>query len=179
MEQINLEERFVESKKIFSGKILTLRLDSVVLPNGKPATREVIEHPGAVAIVPVTAAGEIVLVRQYRHAVGKLLLEIPAGKLDAGESPDTCAHRELEEETGYVAAIMQRLTSIETTPGFSNEIIHIFVARELRSTQQHPDEDEFLNVELYSRDAVREMISDGTITDAKTIVGLMLAGITL
>lgn len=173
----SLQEKLLNSKLIFKGKVLTMKYDTVLLPNGANATREIIEHPGAVAVVPVTNDGRIVLVRQYRYPVGKIMLEIPAGKLDKGESPDNCAMRELAEETGYMAGQLVKMTSIYTTPGFTDEIIHVYMARNLTVTDQHPDEDEFINVEVYTKEQIKEMIADGTICDAKSMVGLFMAGI--
>lgn len=173
----NLKETLLESNLLFSGRILKLRLDQVSLPDGRSATREVVEHPGAVAIVPINGQGEIILVRQYRHPVGKILLEIPAGKLDPGESPETCAARELEEETGYTAGDLRPLASIYTTPGFSNEKIHIYLARNLTASVQRPDADEFIQVEAYSPGQIKDFLADGRICDAKTMLGIFLAGI--
>ena len=173
----NLTEKTLESKILFAGKILTLRFDTVSLPNGRQATREVIEHPGAVAVVPIMDDGRIILVRQYRHPLGELMLEIPAGKLDKGESPDDCVRRELAEETGYIGRNIRKITSIHTTPGFSNELIHIYIARDLVPTDQNLDEDEFINVEYYTKDEIKSMLDNGVFSDAKTMVGLLLAGI--
>ena len=173
----HLIEKKLTEVTVYEGSIINLRRDTVTLPNGKQATREVVEHPGAVAIVPITEAGKVILVRQYRHAIGQLLLEIPAGKLDKGENPDDCARRELEEETGYVAAQWQRLASVYTTPGFTNEIIHIYLAKGLTATTQHPDEDEFLDIEIYSKEQIGQMLADGELSDAKTALGLLIAGV--
>jgi ADP-ribose pyrophosphatase len=169
-----LKELFVSTERIYEGKIINLRRDKVCLPNGKEAAREVVEHPGAVAIVPVLPDGRILMVRQFRHPVGQVLLEIPAGKLDAGEDPDACAARELEEETGYRAGRLQRRASIFTGPGFTNEIIHMYVATELVKTAVNPDEDEFLEITAYRQQELRRMVSEGIICDAKTITGLYL-----
>ena len=170
----HLIETFVSTKKIYSGKVVNLRRDIVCLPNGKEASREVVEHPGAVAIVPVLADGSILMVRQFRHPIGRVLLEIPAGKLDAGENPDECAARELEEETGYRAKILERRASIFTGPGFTDEVIHLYLARELYKTAANPDDDEFLEVGAYAPGDIRSMVSEGMICDAKTIAGLYL-----
>lgn len=172
-----LQENFVSTTRIFDGKIINLRIDTVTLPNGKEAKREIVEHPGAVAVVPILPDGRIIMVRQYRHAVGKALLEIPAGKLDRGEIPEQCARRELEEETGYASNQLRLLTSVWTAPGFSDEIIHIYVAENLQEKVQNLDEDEFLHIEFYSKEELWQMIQDGSISDSKTIIGLCLAGI--
>ncbi|MDU4960449.1 MAG: NUDIX hydrolase [Sporomusaceae bacterium] len=176
MQQINTEltEKPVATERVYDGAMISVRRDTVLLPNGRQAGREVVEHPGAVAIVPVTADGNIIMVRQFRHPVGKLLLEIPAGKLDRGECPDDCARRELEEETGYRAGELRRLTSIYTGPGFTDEIIHIYLATGMIAATQHPDEDEFLAVETYDRQQLQAMIASGELQDAKTLVGLLL-----
>ncbi|MBP2625583.1 MAG: hydrolase [Firmicutes bacterium] len=173
----NLEEKILDSKVVFKGNLLTVYCDKVELPNGKEAGREFIRHPGAVAVVPITQEGNIVLVRQYRYPVGKAILEVPAGKLDKGEHPEDCARRELEEETGYVAHTIKRLSSIYTTPGFTDEVIHLYIAEHLTLAKQRPDEDEFLDVEVYTKDQIRLMINDGTINDAKSMLALLLAGI--
>ena len=169
-----LTEFFLTTERIYEGKIINLRRDMVRLPNGKEASREVVEHPGAVAVVPVLPDGRILLVRQFRHPVGQILLEIPAGKLDAGEDPDVCAVRELEEETGYRAGKIERRSSVFTGPGFTDEVIHIYVACDLRKTALNPDEDEFLEVQAYEQSEVRRLIREGSICDAKTIAGLYL-----
>jgi ADP-ribose pyrophosphatase len=173
----NLTEKFLDSTMVFDGNLLKVYRDTVELPNGKAASREFIRHPGAVAVVPITADGKIILVRQYRYPLGKAILEVPAGKLDQGEEPDHCARRELEEETGYVANQLRRVSSIYTTPGFTDEMIHLYVADDLTLAKQCPDEDEFLDVEAYSKEEVQKMINDGTINDAKSMLALLLAGI--
>lgn len=173
----NLTEKKVDSNLVFDGNLLKVYCDKVELPNGKEASREFIRHPGAVAVVPITQEGKIVLVRQYRYPIGKTILEVPAGKLDKGEEPDDCARRELEEETGYVSKNIRRLQSIYTTPGFTDEVIHLYIADELILAKQCLDEDEFLAVEMYTKEEVKVMINDGTITDAKSMLALLLAGI--
>ena len=169
-----LTETFLTTERIYEGKIINLRRDMVRLPNGKEASREVVEHPGAVAVVPVLPDGRILLVRQFRHPVGRILLEIPAGKLDAGEDPDVCAVRELEEETGYRAGKLERRASVFTGPGFTDEVIHLYVAGELQKTALNLDEDEFVEAEAYEQSEVRRMIRSGIICDAKTIAGIYL-----
>jgi len=173
----NLTEELLKSKVVYDGKLLTVYCDKVKLPNGKETSREFIRHPGAVAVVPITKEGNIVLVRQYRYPVGRAILEVPAGKLDKGEHPDDCARRELEEETGYVANTIKRLSSIYTTPGFTDEMIHLYIADNLTLAKQCLDEDEFLAVEIYTKEQIRIMINDGTINDAKSMLALLLAGI--
>lgn len=170
----HLTEKFLSTERIYEGRMINLRRDMVRLPNGKEAAREVVEHPGAVAVVPVLPDGRIILVRQFRHPVGKILLEIPAGKLGAGEEPDECAVRELEEETGYRAGHIERRASVFTGPGFTDEVIHMYVATELSKTALNPDDDEFLEVQAYALSDVRRLIREGAICDAKTIAGIYL-----
>lgn len=167
--------RFKNEQRII-GKILTVRHDVVKLPDGREATRDVVEHPGAVAIVPITAAGEVVLVRQYRYPVATPLLEVPAGKLDKGEPPEACAHRELEEETGYRAGSLEHLATFFTAPGFTDEKMHLYLARDLSQTAQNTDGDEFIDIEYYSGAQIKKLLADKEIIDAKTIIGLLMAG---
>ncbi len=171
-----LEEKRIDGETLFEGKILTLQHDNVELPNGNSAKREIVRHPGAVAVVPVLPNGDIVMVRQFRYPISKDILEIPAGKLDCGEQPEACALRELEEETGYTGTI-RKLIAIHTTPGFSDELIHLYVAENLHFKQQNLDEDEFVNVEILSRTQLRQLIQSGELSDAKSLVALMMVGI--
>ncbi|MDR1701747.1 MAG: NUDIX hydrolase [Sporomusaceae bacterium] len=172
----SLREEFLNSQKVYDGKMISVKYDTVLLPNGKVAFREVVEHPGAVAVVPVTKSGKIVLVRQYRYPVGQVLWEIPAGKLSPKEDPDDCALRELAEETGFTAKTLKKLGSIFTGPGFTNEIIHLYLADKIAEGTQNLDEDEFLHVAMYTQKQVKKMVKTGEICDAKTIAGLTLAG---
>jgi ADP-ribose pyrophosphatase len=159
-------------KNIFKGRILTLNLETARLPNGTSVELEIIRHPGAAAVVPIKDDGTVVLIRQYRHAVGGFIYEIPAGKLHPNEEPLICAARELEEEIGYRAASLELLTSIFTAPGFADEVIHIYKGTGLVPGNQQLDQDEVLKiVELPLHEALM-MVQDGTIRDAKTIVGL-------
>ncbi len=162
------------SRNIFSGKVLTLNIDTVTLPNGITVDLEVVRHPGAAAVVPLKANGTVVLIKQFRHAAGGFIYEIPAGKLHPGEDPMQCAARELEEEIGYIAGRLERLTSILTAPGFTDEVIHIYQATDMTAGRQQLDRDEVLEAfEVSLEDAIK-MIRAGTIRDAKTIVGLQL-----
>ncbi len=172
----HLTEHKLTSETVYTGKIITVRHDTVRLPNGREATRDVVAHPGAVAVVPITAAGEVVLVRQYRYPVARALLEVPAGKLDKGERPEDCARRELEEETGYQAGSLEHLATFFTAPGFSDEQMHLYAARDLRKTSQNTDQDEFIDIEYYTPAQIRKLLADKEISDAKTLVGLLLAG---
>ena len=160
------------TRNIYTGKVVTLNIDTVTLPNGAMIDLETIRHPGAAAVVPVKDDGTVVLVRQFRHAAGGFIYEIPAGKLQPGEDPLHCASRELEEEVGYRAASFELLTSIFTAPGFADEVIHVYKATGLTKGRQQLDPDEVLDIiEMPLAEAVNK-IEDGTIRDAKTIVGL-------
>lgn len=160
------------TKNIYRGRVVTLNIDTVRLPNGLTVDLETIRHPGAAAVVPMKDDGRVVLIRQFRHAAGGFIYEIPAGKLNPGEDPLQCAARELEEEVGYRAATFSLLSSLFTAPGFADEVIHVYKATGLTQGRQQLDRDEVLDViEMPLREAI-EKIEDGTIRDAKTIVGL-------
>jgi ADP-ribose pyrophosphatase len=163
-------------KNIFTGKVLTLNIDTVTLPNAVTVDLEIVRHPGAAAVVPLKDNGTVVLIKQFRHAAGGFILEIPAGKLHPGEDPMHCAARELEEEIGYVAGRLEPLINIFTAPGFTDEVIHIYKATNLTVGRQQLDRDEVLEILEVSLDDAIKMIRAGTIRDAKTIVGLQLAG---
>ena len=162
------------TRNIFTGKVLTLNIDTVTLPNGVTIDLEMVRHPGAAAVVPLKDSGTVVLIKQFRHAAGGFIYEIPAGKLHAGEDPMHCAARELEEEIGYVAGRLDRLTSILTAPGFTDEVIHIYKATAMTRGQQQLDRDEVLEVLEIPLEEAIAMIVAGTIRDAKTIVGLQM-----
>ncbi len=171
----DLVEKKLKSEDVFDGTLLHVKRDTALLPNGARATREWIKHPGASAVIPLLETQEIILVRQYRYPVGRVTLEIPAGKLDAAdEDPLVCAKRELSEETGYTADTIQPLTTIGTTVGFSNEYIHIYAAKGLTPGAQHPDDDEFLNVVKVPLAEAVKMTRDGRIFDAKSIVAILM-----
>ena len=176
-----LDEIYVEgsNEEVFSGRLLKVQRDHVTLPNGSDTTREYIRHPGAVAIVPVLEDGRVVLVKQCRYPLGTLLWEIPAGKLDHGEAEDklACAQRELSEETGYEAECWQHLLSIATTPGFSDEIIHLYKAWGLKKFAQHTDEDEFIGVAVFTPKELQHMVDTGELYDSKSLCALYAAGI--
>ncbi len=171
----NLIEKKISSEEVFDGVLLHVKRDTVELPNGNQAVREWIRHPGASSVIPLLPDGNVILVRQYRYPVECVTLEIPAGKLDSPEEdPLLCAKRELEEETGYHADKIWKLTTIATTVGFSNEYIHLYAAEGLTPGPQHTDEDEFINVvRVPLREAV-EMVEDGRIFDAKSAVSILL-----
>jgi ADP-ribose pyrophosphatase len=164
-------------RTIFKGKVVDLGLESFELPNGQSVVLEVIRHPGAAAVVPLHADGTVTLVRQYRHAGGGMMLEIPAGLLDPGEVPELGARRELTEETGLVCERLRRLVILHTTPGFTDEQIWIFLASGLTGSAEDMDldDDEYLRPERLQLTEALELIDRGQITDGKTIVGLHLA----
>ena len=171
----NLIEKKVGSETIFDGVLLHVKRDTVTLPNGNTATREWIKHPGASSVIPLLPDGKVILVRQYRYPIGAITLEVPAGKLDAvDEDPLLCATRELSEETGYKAGKITKLTTIATTVGFSNEVIHLYVAEDLKAGEQHTDEDEFINVVAVPLAEAMEMAQDGRIVDAKSIISILM-----
>lgn len=164
-----LEEETIGSKTIFQGKVVHLVVDDVRLPNGKTAKREIVKHPGAVAIIAVTENNKLLLVRQYRKPLDKVIFEIPAGKLEKDEDPDDCALRELEEETGYRSEKLEPIVSFYTSPGFSNELVHVYYTDTLIKGSQHLDPDEFLEVVEVGLDEALEMIYDRRIYDSKTV----------
>jgi ADP-ribose pyrophosphatase len=160
------------TKNIYMGIVVNLNVDTVTLPNGLTVDLEVVRHPGAAAVVPLKDDGMVVLIRQFRHAAGGFIYEIPAGKLHPGEDPRVCAIRELEEEIGYRAGKLELLSSIFTAPGFTDEVIHIYKATGLSVGRQQLDRDEVLEVVEMSLSEAIGMIKNGEIRDAKSIVGL-------
>ena len=140
----------VRVQEVYRGRVVHLVTESFTLPNGRPVTLEMVRHPGAAAIVPVNDALEVLLIKQYRHAAGGFIYEVPAGTLHPGEAPEACAARELTEEAGVRAGRLERLGSIFTTPGFTDEVIHLFLARDLEPASQALDADEVLSVETVS-----------------------------
>ena len=172
-------EKQVSSERVFSGRVINVRCDMVELINGKHVSREVVEHPGGVAIVPLAENGDVLMVRQFRYCVSDELLEIPAGKLEEGEDPFDCAVRELSEETGCRAGRIVPLGAMYTSPGFSRETLYIYLATQLEEGQCHPDEDEFLSVVRVPFEEVVDKIMSGEIKDGKTIVGILKAKVFL
>jgi ADP-ribose pyrophosphatase len=166
-----LEEKTLHSEEIFSGKVISLHLQDVELPNGKQSKREIIKHPGAVAILAITDDKKVVMVEQYRKALERTIVEIPAGKLEKGEEPALCARRELEEETGYECESLEWLTSFYTSPGFADEIVHVYVARGLSKKENAAalDEDEFVNLEELTLEEAAQYVKEQKIYDAKTV----------
>ncbi|HOJ12314.1 MAG TPA: NUDIX hydrolase [Clostridiales bacterium] len=169
------EEKIIERKKMFKGNIIDVEKYTVELPNGKITTRDVVVHPGAAVIIPISQKGEVYLVKQYRTPIEKVLLELPAGKLDPGEAPEICAARELKEETGLNADCIKHVISIHSTPGFCNEVLHVFMATGLHEGNSCADEDEFISSVKIHIGKLIEMIFNHEITDAKSIIGIMIA----
>ncbi len=166
----NLKETTISSKEIFKGRIIDLYVEEVELPNGKTSTREIVKHPGAVAVIALTKDQKIVMVEQYRKPLGRTIVEIPAGKLEKGEEPETTAKRELEEETGYTCDELEPLISFYTSPGFADELVHLFIAKNLEKLTHKAelDEDEFVEVMEVTLEEAQEMIVNQQIFDAKT-----------
>jgi ADP-ribose pyrophosphatase len=160
-------------EQVYQGRVFTMVRENVTLDNGVTVDIDTIQHPGASAIVPITAEETVILIRQYRHAVGGYIWEIPAGTLDPGEDPAACAARELVEETGYAAASWRRLGEITPVPGYSDERIHLYLATDLTPASQHLDADEVLDVHEISFETALKMIDAGDIQDAKTICALL------
>jgi ADP-ribose diphosphatase len=170
------EAKLLERRVVHSGRVFELGVDRVRLPNGAEVHLDVLRHPGAAAVVPVTEAEEILLVRQFRHAAGGFLWEIPAGTLEAGEQPAACARRELVEEAGMRAADLVSLGEILPVPGYSTERIHLFLARGLEPAAQNLDADELITeVRAFSVAEVLDWVADGTMVDAKSVVAICRA----
>ncbi len=169
-----MQERKLSSEMKFDGKLIKVTYD-IAEVNGKEAWREVVHHPGASAIVAIDEDNRIIMEKQFRYALNDYLLEIPAGKLDVGEDPLVCAKRELEEETGIIASEWISLGTIATSPGFCNEVIHLYVAKGLSKGEIHWDEDEYVEVERYTFDELLQRISEEKIKDSKTLSALLLA----
>lgn len=168
-----LHEKILSEEPAWRGRILDVRSLKVELPNGRVTGRDVVRHPGASAVVALTETGKIALVRQYRTALDRVTVEIPAGKLDPGEDPLECAKRELHEETGFVASRVRYLTTIASSCGFCDELIHIYMATGLTFDGADPDDDEFVNVDLVPLSELIDAVLDGKIEDAKTVVGAL------
>ena len=170
---MELTEKMLSRTEQYSGPLFSVHTDQVLLPNGHTTYREVVEHVDGVAVLPLDERNNVLTVTQYRYVFGKTLLEIPAGKLDPGEDPLECAKRELHEETGFSASRIQYLTTIATTPGFCDEVIHIYMATGLTFDGANPDDDEFVNVDLVPLSELIDAVLDGKIEDAKTVVGAL------
>ena len=168
-----LIEETVDSKRIFIGRVVKLRIDTVKTPSKSVITREVIDHGGAAAIVPILDDGSVILVKQFRYALGKALTEVPAGKLEEGESPEECARRELLEETNYEAGRLEKLFQCYLAPGYSNELIHIFLASDLVEKGQQKAPEETIRIIRVKLEEALSMIWRGEIEDAKSISSLL------
>jgi ADP-ribose diphosphatase len=166
--------RTLATRRVYAGRVLDLDVDLVEEPGGVRAEREVVRHRGSVAALPVHADGRLVLVRQYRHPVAEHVWELPAGRLDPGESPAAGARRELEEEVGLRPASLEPLSVFYTTPGFCDEVMHLFRASGLASVPPRPDEDERIEIGTFSLEEARAMIERGEVREAKTLVALLL-----
>lgn len=166
----HLIEKTLSKEILYEGKVIDLHIEDVELPNGKTSKREIIKHPGAVAILAITDENKIVMVQQYRKALERVIVEIPAGKLEPGEKPEITALRELEEETGYECKTLSHLISFYTSPGFADEIIHLYIARGLTKKEQSADldEDEFLDVLEVTLEDAENLVTARKIYDAKT-----------
>lgn len=170
---MHLEEKTIESELMYDGKIVKLYRDKALLENGSRVTREVIKHPGGVCVVPLTEKGEVIMVKQFRYPTGKVLTEIPAGKLEWQEDHFTCGKRELKEETGCTAEKYDYLGCLLPTPAYDTEVIHMYLARGLTRAEQNLDDDEFLDVMKIPFGKAIEMVINGEITDAKTQLALL------
>ncbi|SOB94104.1 ADP-ribose pyrophosphatase [Ureibacillus xyleni] len=169
------EEKTIGSNQIFNGKVISLKVDDVLLPNGNKSIREIVNHPGAVAVIAITDEGKLILVEQYRKALERSIIEIPAGKLEPGEAPEVTARRELEEETGLGCHKLSYLQTFATSPGFADEVIHLYVAEQLFEIEEKAelDEDEFVELMQVSIEEAEEMVKDGRIYDAKTAFAVL------
>ncbi len=168
--------KLLDREDIYSGRIIELSIETVLLPGGREAKREVVRHPGSVAIVPLISPDEVILIKQFRYCAGKALWEIPAGTLEADETPIECAGRELIEETGYSAGTLEPMGGFFTAPGFCTEFLHLFTATDLKPCASELDDDEQLTVHKVSLEEALRKISSGEIIDAKTMVGLLGLG---
>lgn len=168
------EEKTIDSEVIYDGKIIRVQIDQVELPDGNVSTREIVKHPGAVAIIALNSENKIIMVEQYRKPMDRSMLEIPAGKLEPGEDPEITAARELEEETGYQARSLNHLISFYTSPGFADEIIHLYIGTDIQKVESplQGDEDEFVELHEITLEEALQAIADERIFDAKTVYAI-------
>jgi ADP-ribose pyrophosphatase len=168
-------ERTLQTERIYDGKLVSLRIDTVELPSGRETRREIVEHGDVVAMVPVDSEDNVLLVRQYRKATEQTLLEIPAGLIEAGEEPLESARRELEEETGFAAESWELLGGFYTSPGFCTEYIYVYLATRLRPSSRDPDDDEIIELVRVPLSRAADLVASGEICDAKSMAGLLMA----
>jgi len=169
----DFQEKTLSSSKIFQGRIINLRKDEVMLPNGRNSIREIIEHPGAVVILAINEEKEIIMIKQFRKAAEEVLWELPAGTIEENEELISCARRELEEETGYYPKKLKKAITYFSTPGFCDEKLTLFIAEDLEKREKNLDEDEFIQVEHLKISEVLKMVKENVIKDAKTIIGIL------
>lgn len=162
-----------KNRTIFNGQVVSLALEEHNLPDGRRAIYEIVRHPGGAAVLPLLEDGRVVMINQFRPAAGGMVLEIPAGRLEPGEAPAACVRRELEEETGYRAGSVEKLGEMWTAVGFCDEIVHLFVARDLVPVPRHPEADEFIEVELLPLAEAVRLATGGKIRDGKTQLALL------
>lgn len=172
---MNYYEKTLHVQPVYEGSIIKVEKQTVELPDGRPANRDIIRNAGASAVVPVTEDGCFILVTQFRKPIETTSLEIPAGKLDPGEDPTHCARRELVEETGYQAEHLEKILTLHPAPAFADEVLHIYMATGLTPGACKPDEDEFITAQEYKAEEVLRMIREGIIKDAKTVAGILYA----
>lgn len=166
--------RVISSRRVHAGSVIALDVEEVEEPGGVVAVREVVRHPGSVAVLPVYEDGSVVLIQQYRHPAGGLLWELPAGRLEPGEEPVAGAHRELEEEAGLLASTLEPLQAFFTTPGFCEEYLHLFRASGLQAVPQRPEADERIETRRFRLDEIEQLSRQGQLRDAKTLLALLL-----
>lgn len=172
---MELYEKKISSEQIFDGVVIKLFVDQIELPDGSKSVREIVRHPGAVCVLPITDEGEVIMVRQFRYAFGRVLLEVPAGKLEPGEDPLDAVKRELEEESGVVASKIEHIGELYTTVALIDEKIQVYLATGLTFKEAHPDEGEFLEVEKIPLSTLVKMVMDGEIKDSKTQIAILKA----
>lgn len=170
-----MEFKTQKSETVYEGKVFDVRRELLLLPDGKTTWFDIVVHPGAVTLIPIDSQGRVLFVRQYRHAVGKVLLELPAGTLNLGEEPEACALREVREETGMSAGKLEKVGEFYLVPGYSTEYMHLYLASDLQVDPLPGDEDEFITVEAIPLDALPELIGQGVLQDAKSLAALSLA----